>query len=299
MWTQQNIADQSGKTVIVTGGNTGIGYETALALYKAGATVIIGCRDKQKADKAVREMRDTAATGSLEVIVLDLSSLQSIKEFSDTFRNNYPSLDLLINNAGVMTPPPSKTIDGYELQFGVNFLGHFALTGQLYPLLKSTAGSRVVTVTSLAYRNGKIDFDNLKTEKGYDAFREYCQSKLACLLFTSELQKRIDAKGDTVVSLASHPGVTTTDLSRHMSPEAYNAAIERFGELMPTAQGALPGLYAAVSDSVKKAGLYGPDSPDGLKGYPAFVPVEFDTDVPEIAKQLWEKAEQITAIVFP
>jgi len=299
MWTQENIGNQSGKTVIVTGGNTGIGYETALALYKTGASVIIGCRDKEKADKAIQEMQAIISGGSLEAAILDLSSLQSVKEFSDTFKSNYSSLDLLINNAGVMTPPVSKTKDGYELQFGVNFLGHFALTGQLYPLLKSTAGSRIVTVTSLAYLSGKIDFDNLKSERDYDAFREYCQSKLACLLFTSELQKRIDAKGDSVLSLASHPGVTATDLSRHMSQEAFAAAIERFGELMPTTQGALPSLYAAASDMVKGAGLYGPDGPGNLKGYPAFTETLFDADAPEIAKQLWEKAEQITAVVFP
>jgi len=270
MWTIKDIGNQTGKTVIVTGANSGIGFDTASALYKAGATVVVTAREQGKADYAVYEMLETAGTGILEATVLDLSKPESIKEFADRFSKNHHSLDLLINNAGIMAPPASKTEMGYELQFAVNFLGHFSLTAYLYPMLKATTGARVVTVTSLAYLSGQIDFENIKMEKGYRANREYAQSKLADLLFTIELQRRIDRWGDNVLSVAAHPGLTDTNLSRHMTEEIYIATTERLGVLMPSAQGALSTLYAAVFGEVKKAGLYGPDGEDGLSGYPAY-----------------------------
>jgi NAD(P)-dependent dehydrogenase (short-subunit alcohol dehydrogenase family) len=198
-----------------------------------------------------------------------------------------------------MTPPQAFTADGYESQFGVNFLGHFALTGHLYPLIKKTKDSRIVTVTSLAYTQGNIDFDNLRSEKSYDAFREYCQSKLADLLFTIELQRRITAKGDGVLSLASHPGVTKTELGRHMSAEAIAVAVERLGPLMETEQGALPSLYAAVSKQVEGGKFYGPDADGGLRGYPAVTSILENALDKIAAKKLWEMAEAATGIVFP
>ena len=299
MWISDNITDQSGKTVIVTGGNAGIGFETAKALYERGARVVLACRDLEKAQIAANTIGQQTGTGKIDVALLDLSSLASVKAFADQFLKNYSELHLLVNNAGIMTPPQAFTAEGYESQFGVNFLGHFALTGYLYSLIQKTKDSRIVTVTSLAYTQGSMDFENLKSEKSYDAFREYCQSKLADLLFTIELQRRITAKGDHVVSVASHPGVTKTDLARHMSAEAIAIAIERLGPLMESDQGALPSLYAAVSEDVEGGKFYGPDADGGLRGYPTVTPV-LENALDEVAaKKLWEMAEAAAGVVFP
>jgi NAD(P)-dependent dehydrogenase (short-subunit alcohol dehydrogenase family) len=222
MWTKNDIPPQTGKTVIVTGANSGIGYETALALYEAGAHVVLACRSLEKAENTLSRLPLQHGKGSLETAVLDLSDLNSVKSFADTFRENHGQLNLLINNAGVAMPPQSKTNDGYELQFGVNFLGHFALTGHLYPLIKATPMSRIVTVTSNGYQQAVIDFDNLRSEKSYDPMREYRLSKLANLIFSIELNRRIIANGDHVVSVAAQPGANKTDLMRYLSSDEIN-----------------------------------------------------------------------------
>ncbi|PQA54469.1 oxidoreductase [Siphonobacter curvatus] len=299
MWTNEQISNQSGKVAFITGANSGIGLETARALYQAGAKVILASRDAAKAQAALQEIEQSGGEGSLEIAVLDLTSLEAVRVCAEQFRQRHAQLDILINNAGVMTPPASQTAEGYELQFGVNFLGHFALTGYLYPLLQATPGSRVVTVTSLAYQSGHLDFENLRLEKPYDAAREYSQSKLADLLFTQALQQRIEAKGDAILSLAAHPGVTQSQLSRYMSPKAYQQAVDRFGELMPPVQGALPSLYAAVAPDVVPGGFYGPDQDGGLRGYPILTAIQANVRDPEVAKTLWEKAESSTGLVYP
>ncbi|MDB5011578.1 MAG: short-chain dehydrogenase/reductase [Mucilaginibacter sp.] len=299
MWTKSNIPDQTGKTVIITGTNAGIGFETALALYEAGAHVIMACRNLKSAEQALIKIQEHKGTGTLETALLDLSSLTSVNQFAETFVQKHQQLHLLINNAGVMIPPASKTAEGYELQFGVNFLGHFALTGYLYPLLKTTSGSRIVTLSSLAYLNGVIDFDNLKSEKDYDAMREYCQSKLANLLFSVELQRRIIAAGDHTLSIAAQPGANKTELSRHMSDEAFNKAVERIGELMEPWQGALPSLYAAVADEVAGGKLYGPDRDGGYRGYPAEATITPNALDETVAQKLWNMAEQVTGVYYP
>ncbi len=299
MWTKNNIPDQSGKTIIVTGANAGIGYETALTLYEAGANVILACRTQDKADETLNQIKKHTGKGSLETGILDLSSLVSVKQFAENFLQTHQQLDVLINNAGVMIPPASKTTEGWELQFGVNFIGHFALTGLLYPLIKSTPDSRIVTVSSMAYVYGKIDFDNLKSEKDYDPMREYGQSKLADIYLSLELQRRIEAVEDVVLSIAAQPGANKTELARHMNEEAYNAAVERIGGLMDPWQGALPSLYAAVSPEVKGGELYGPHEEGGYKGYPAqaiLLPHALDE---EVAKKLWNFAEVVTGVSFP
>lgn len=298
MWTTENMPDQSGKTAIVTGANTGIGYETALALYKAGANVIIACRDQSKAEEALGRIAVSSGKGSLEIGLLDLASLQSIHSFTKNFAEKHDKLDLLINNAAVMMPPSAKTEEGFELQFGVNFIGHFALTGLLYPILKQTSGSRIVTVSSLAYLRGSINFENLKSEQSYDPVREYAQSKLANILLALELQRRIAKTGDKLVSIAAQPGANNTDLARHMSEEAYNAALERFGKLMEPWQGALPSLYAATSPDAEAAALYSPDN-QGISGYPAKDTIQPHGLDEEVAKKLWEYAEKATGISFP
>jgi NAD(P)-dependent dehydrogenase (short-subunit alcohol dehydrogenase family) len=287
MWTTKDISSQTGKTIIVTGANAGIGYETALALYLAGANVIIASRDKKKAEDAIKQLKKQGGTGSLEFIELNLANLAAVKRFADDFKQKHNKLDVLINNAGVMIPPASKTDDGYELQFGVNHVAHFTLTGYLYPLLKATPNSRVITVSSMAYLRGTIDFDNLRTEKDYDAMREYAQSKLANILFSLELQRRIDAAGDGVESIAVQPGANKTRLSRHMDKDAYAAAVKRVGDLMEPWQGALPSLYGATSPNAKGGKFYSPDQDDGYRGYPAeFDVIPAGTDK-EAAKKLW------------
>ncbi|RRB06414.1 oxidoreductase [Larkinella rosea] len=299
MWTKKNISDQTGKTAIVTGANAGIGFETALALYEAGALVILACRSLEKAEEALHQLKKQGGKGTLEIGLLDLSSLDSVRQFAETFRKNHSQLHLLINNAGVMIPPASKTAEGFELQFGVNFIGHFALTGYLYPLLQSTSGSRIVTVSSGAYRRGAIDFDNLRSEKDYDPTREYGQSKLANILFALELQRRITAIGDPVLSLAVQPGANKTELSRYMTEDAFTAAIERVGPLMDPWQGALPSLYAAVSDEVRPGGFYEPDQDNGYRGFPVLSILEPHAQDETVAKKLWNFAEEVTGLQYP
>lgn len=298
MWTTKDIANQKGKTVIVTGGNTGIGYETALALFRAGAEVTIACRDRDKAEKAITEMKTQQGSGSLEVGILDLGSLSSVKQFAKKFIEEHLQLHLLINNAGVATPPASKTTEGYELQFGVNFLGHFALTGFLYPLLQTTAGSRIVTLSSNGYQNSAIDFDNLKSEKDYNALREYRQSKLANLMFSVELDRRIKAKGQQVLSIAAQPGANNTELTRHLSDEEIAAGKERLGDFMEPWQGALSSLYAAVAKEALGGQMYEPEDA-GLRGYPTLATIRENAMDEAVAKKLWDTAQAITGVVYP
>ena len=299
MWTKDNVGDQTGKTVIVTGANAGIGFETVLALYEAGAQVILACRSLDKGQQALTKIKEHKGTGTLEVAQLDLESLDSVEQFANDFIKKHNTLDVLINNAGVMIPPASKTKEGYELQFGVNFIGHFALTGYLYPLLNATPGSRIVTLSSMAYLRGSIDFDNLRSEKDYDAMREYAQSKLANLMFSIELQRRVVAANDQVVSIAAQPGANKTELSRHMDNEEFEAAVERIGGLMEPWQGALPSLYAAVSPEAKAGELYGPDQDGGYRGYPAQAVITPNALDKAVAKRLWEMAEEATGLTYP
>ncbi len=299
MWTNDNIPDQSGKTVIVTGANAGIGFETALALYKKGAHIILACRNLKNAEDAIARIKVQKGPGTMEAVVMDLSSLQSVKKFAENFIQKYTQLDILINNAGVMIPPAAKTAEGYELQFGVNFLGHFALSGYLYPLLKTTPASRIVTLSSLAYLHGTIDFDNLKSENSYDPMCEYCQSKLANLIFTLELQRRIMLAGDKVLSVAAQPGANKTELSRHMSDDEYAAAVCRVGELMDPWQGALPSLRAAVAEDVKGGELYGPDKDGGYRGFPVKAVITPNALDEAVAQKLWAFAEDATGVYYP
>jgi NAD(P)-dependent dehydrogenase (short-subunit alcohol dehydrogenase family) len=217
MWTKSNIPDQTGKTIIVTGANTGIGYETALALYEAGAHVVLACRNIDKAADAQKKLEALGGKGTLEIGQLNLSDLAQVKRFAKKFMEGHQQLHILINNAGVANtgenaPDKPKTADGYEEQFGINFLGHFALTGFLFPLLRASPGARIVTVSSNGYQSAHIDFNNLKSENSYDAMREYRQSKLANLMLAIELDRRIKKRGDKVLSIAAQPGANTTEL---------------------------------------------------------------------------------------
>jgi Dehydrogenases with different specificities (related to short-chain alcohol dehydrogenases) len=301
MWTKSNIPDLSGKIAIVTGSNTGIGFETAKALFEAGAQVTIAARDVEKAKNAIQKIQsDTAGTGTLDYGKLDLANIGQVREFADHFIQKHTMLDILINNAGVMVPPAAKTEDGFELQFGVNFMGHFALTGYLLPLLKKTAKARVVTLSSgAATLVDSIDFDNLRLEKGYDEWREYAVSKLADILFSYELDRRFRDTALTAIAVAAHPGVTRTDLQRNIPGENLEGMFAAFDQVMDPWQGALPSLFAATDASVEGGKFYGPDGPKEYAGYPALSNHHTAAMNDEaLAKRLWEYAENAIQLTY-
>ena len=294
-WTASDMPDQSGRVTVVTGANTGIGLETAAALARHGAQVVLACRDEAKGRAAADRIAAEGASGALEAMVLDLADLASVRSFCDAFRNRFDRLDLLINNAGVMWPPPSKTADGFELQFGTNHLGHFALTARLLDLLRATDGSRVVTVSSASHRFGTINFDDLQWEsRAYSPNRVYGQSKLANLLFTYELQRRLDRAGIGTLSVAAHPGYTGTDLQR------YAGLLRLLSPLvaMRPWQGALPTLYAATAGDVEPGGYYGPDGMGELRGYPTRVASSAESTDETVAAKLWQVSEGLAGVEF-
>jgi NAD(P)-dependent dehydrogenase (short-subunit alcohol dehydrogenase family) len=293
-WTFENLSSQKGKTVLITGANSGIGYYTALAMAKAGADVIVAGRNSEKVGLAVASITEQGIDGSASPGIVDLASLASVRTFARDFSERHSKLDLLINNAGIMMLPASKTEDGFESQFGVNFVGHFALTGLLYGLLSNTPQSRVVTLSSIAHRGAQIDFDNLRLEKPYDPRREYYQSKLADIVFTLELGRKIETKGDSVLSIACHPGFTATELQRHLDP----AFLEGL-QFMDTWQGSLPTLMAATADGVKQGDYFGPDGPKEMGGFPALGVIDDAAMGTDMASKLWKMAEDATGVSFP
>ncbi len=292
-WTLENLSNQKGKTAVVTGANAGIGFETAQALAAKGARVILACRSSERGEAALAKIRKAHPQAQVELQLMDLTRLASVREAAEQIKQSLPQLDLLINNAGVMIPPASKTEEGFELQIGVNFLGHFLLTGLLLDLLESTPNSRVITLSSIAHRRGKIDLANFKGEKPYLSFREYAQSKLACLIFSLELQRRLKAKGSHVLSHAAHPGWTKTELSRH------SGLADRLSSLlaMPTLQGALPTLYAAT-ESLPGGSYIGPNGLIEAWGFPAPAKISAQAQDETVARALWEKAQALTGLSY-
>lgn len=292
-WTLENLSDQNGKTAVVTGANAGIGFETAQALAAKGARVVLACRSSERGEAALAKIRNAFPQAQVELQLLDLTRLASVREAAEQLKQSLPQLDLLINNAGVMMPPASKTEEGFELQIGVNFLGHFLLTGLLLDRLEKTPGSRVITLSSIAHRRGKIDLFNFKGEKPYLSFREYAQSKLACLIFTLELQRRLNATGSQVLSLASHPGWTKTELTRH------SGLTDQLSRLlaMPTLQGALPTLYAAT-EALPGGSYIGPDGLIEAWGFPARAKISAQAQDEAVARALWEKAQTLTGLSY-
>jgi NAD(P)-dependent dehydrogenase (short-subunit alcohol dehydrogenase family) len=293
-WTVEQIPDQTGRVAIVTGANTGIGFETAAALAAKNARVVMACRNRQKAEDAMARILERTPDAQLELIELDLASLASVKRFADAFRASHDRLDLLINNAGVMIPPFGTTEDGFELQFGCNHLGHFALTSRLLELAEATPNSRVVNVSSMAHRYGDIDFDNLNAEKGYQAMPAYGQSKLANLLFTFELQRRLEAKGSKVVATAAHPGWTGTDLQRH---SGFIRFFNFFFAQTPP-MGALPTLRAATDPGAQGGDYFGPRGFYEMRGYPVKVNTTSAARNELDARRLWEVSERMTGVSF-
>jgi NAD(P)-dependent dehydrogenase (short-subunit alcohol dehydrogenase family) len=294
VWNSDNIADLTGKSIIVTGANTGLGKETTRVLAQKGADIVLAVRDEQKGDAAVIDILRDAPDAKLTVMRLDLSDLSSIRDFASAYSKWHATLDILINNAGVMVPPYSKTTDGFELQFGTNHLGHFALTGLLFPILNSTAGSRIVTVSSIAHRQGNLNFDDLAWEdRDYKPGLAYGDSKIANLYFTYELARKTEGKDITVT--AAHPGWTATDLQRYSGLFSFFNPIFAQKPVM----GALPTLRAATDPGVESGDYYGPSGFGEIKGYPVKVNSNTLSKNREIASRLWKSSEQLTGVLFP
>ncbi|MFN0050315.1 MAG: oxidoreductase [Cytophagales bacterium] len=285
----------TGKIAIVTGANTGLGFETALDLFQKGAKVYVGCRDEEKGLNAIERMKNSSESGGELVLGLfDLGSINSVKQFAEKITATEQRLDFLVNNAGVMIPPASKSEDGFELQFGVNFIGHFTLTGQLFNLLERTPNSRVVTLSSIAHRNAVIDFDNFRLEKEYNKWREYSQSKLADLIFAIEFDKRLRANNYKTFSLAAHPGFSKTDLQKNMEKSMLDSL-----ELMTAKEGAQPTLAACLDPEAKSGQYWGPDGHNEQKGKPALAKIDSVALNEELNAKLWDWAKEITKTNFP
>jgi NAD(P)-dependent dehydrogenase (short-subunit alcohol dehydrogenase family) len=293
-WSAEQLGDQTGRVAIVTGSNSGIGFETARVLAEKGATVVMACRNLEKANPKADEIRRAHPGANVEVMRLDLSDLDSVRQFAEAFRAKHSRLDLLINNAGIMVPPYGKTAQGFETQFGVNHLGHFALTGSLLDLIVDTPGSRIVTVSSIAHYMGNIQFSDLNWERGYKPQPAYGQRKLANLLFPSELQRRLAAAGKDTLAVAAHPGWTETNLQEHAKAVKF---LNRFLAQEPL-MGALPTLYAATQADVNGAEYYGPSGFMEMNGPPKRVKSNRRSHDKNIAERLWNVSEDLTGVHF-
>ncbi len=303
-WTIDAIPDQKDKLVVITGANSGIGFEAAKALAGKGAHVILAVRSDTKGQAAVEKIRAAYPRAQVEFDILDLADLASVRSFAERFVSRYAALPLLINNAGVMATPYRRTADGFELQFGTNHLGHFALTGLLLPVILAAPGARVVTVSSMAHSFGQINFDNLDGSKGYQRWMAYSQSKLANLLFAYELQRRFASAGAGAISLACHPGYADTELQK-VGPRMDGFAL---GELMSgmlnrvfaqsAAMGALPTLYAATAPEAHGGDFIGPDGLGGARGYPVPQRSNARSYDPALARRLWEVSERLTGVRY-
>jgi protochlorophyllide reductase len=307
-WTTASIPDQSGRVALVTGASSGLGLETAKALAAKGATVVMACRSPRKGEEARQQLlaelaHGPQAHGALDLLSLDLADLASVRAAAATLAERYGRLDLLINNAGVMAPPRTLTRDGFELQFGTNHLGHFALTLLLLPLLRAQEGARVVLVTSGAQYFGRIAFDDLQAERSYDRWKAYSQSKLANVMMALELQERLKAEGSDVLALAAHPGLARTNLqpaSVAMNGSKLEALAYRLMDpcFQSAAMGALPQLYAATAPDATPGGHYGPDQWGGMRGYPKAVRIAPAALDAQQRRRLWEVSEALTGVAL-
>lgn len=299
-WTENDIADLSGKTLIVTGGNSGIGYEAARAFAQHGANVVLACRDRGRAEVAAKSIG-----GNVEVMVLDLASLASIRSFAEAFKSQQRPLHALVNNAGVMALPYRKTVDGFEMQFGTNHLGHFALTGLMLEPLLATPGARVVTVSSGVHKAGKIHFDDLQWERSYSKWPAYCQSKLANLLFLYELQRRLEAAGKSLISVGCHPGYAATNLQAagpKMTGSSFTESVMEWANgvfAQSAAMGAQPTMYATTAADVRGGDYIGPSGIGELWGSPTKVRSNAASHDRAVAARLWSESEKLTGVSYP
>lgn len=299
-WTSAAIPDLLGKVVIVTGANSGIGFEAAKVLGEKNADVIFGCQDPIKAKQAIAKLNLKIKNKFHFIAPLNLADISSVKKFAETFQKKYSRLDILINNAGVMSPPYAKTVQGFELQFGVNHLGHFALCGYLLKSLAGTDGSRIVTVSSMAANNGILDLNNLNSEKHYNKNIAYKQSKLANLYFHVELNRYLKHNEISSSSVAAHPGYTRSNLQRHTVGilRKLHVLYTKYRFAQNTKMGTLPILRAATEKELTGNDYFGPDSVDELKGYPVRIELPESIQNIEIAKRLWQRSEELTGVYY-
>lgn len=294
------MPDQGGRTAIVTGANSGLGLIEARELARGGAQVFIASRNRTKAEAAATAIHRTVPSARIEVAQLDLANLSSVRTFSERFLAGHSHLDLLINNAGVMAAPYQRTVDGFELQFGTNHLGHFALTGLLLPALRDQSGARVVTVSSNSHKGGQMRLDDLQGERRYSRWGAYSQSKLANLLFAFELDRRLKAASLPVISVAAHPGYSATNLQLS-APPLYERLVMRLSNrfIAQTAEmGALPILYAATAPGLAGGSYVGPDGRGEQRGYPTLVRASDRAQDAAAARRLWEISEQLTGVTY-
>ncbi len=294
-WNIDQVPSQPGKVAVVTGANSGIGYEITLGLVKKDVEVIMACRNMQKAEEAKAKILHVHPQAKIKPMMVDLSSLNEVKKFAHQFGSHYDRLDLLINNAGIMMSPYKVTEDGFENQLATNYIGHFALTGLLLPLLTGTSGSRIVTLSSLSYKWAKIQFDDFHFRRGYSRRKAYGQSKRACLIFAFELQRRLSAAGSDTLSVAAHPGLSKTNLDQY-----FPALIRPLGSLfLQSAQkGALPVLYAALGKEVAGGEFIGPDGFQQIRGYPTKVDADAYSRNKEVARHLWKASQEMTKVFY-
>ena len=297
-WDVQDIPDQTGRTAVVTGANSGLGLVTARELARAGASVVMACRNLDRGHRAIEEVRAAVPEAQVQLDELDLASLASVRGFADRFRATHDGLDLLINNAGVMAPPRRRTADGFELQFGTNHLGHFALTNALLEKMEGREDARVVTLSSTVHKMGRINFDNLNGDRHYFRWNAYGQSKLANLLFMLELDRRLRGSASTVKSLAAHPGYAATNLQSAAAP-----MLDRLAMKVSTAviaqndeMGALPTLYAATQPGLEGGTYVGPGGFQEQRGHPKIVQPSGRARDPETARRLWDVSERMTVV---
>ena len=298
-WTGADVPGQSGRVAVITGANTGIGYEAAEVLAGKGAHVVLAVRNPDKGKQAVSRIKEAHPGARASVQQLDLTSLASVRAAADVLHGLYPQIDLLINNAGVMTTPKASTEDGFELQFGTNHLGHFALTGLLLDNMLAVQGSRVVTISSNAHRGGTINFGDLQSERSYNRMRAYGQEKLANLMFTYELDRRLLARGAQTIAVAAHPGSSNTELARNL-PRFVRKPFDFLWSLVaqdPT-MGALPTLRAATDPAVKGGQYYGPDGFGEQRGHPTLVQSSDKARDIEVQQRLWSVSEKLTGVRF-
>jgi NAD(P)-dependent dehydrogenase (short-subunit alcohol dehydrogenase family) len=305
-WTAAEMPSQEGRRILITGANSGIGYHAALKLVRKGAEVILACRDRRKGEIALDRLHSEAPNPHMELAILDLASLDSVREFAaEEFRKNRP-LHVLVNNAGVMAPPKRlETKDGFEVQFGTNVLGHFALTGLLLPALERSERPRVVTLASIAHKRGRLNFDDLQSTKNYSPMGSYQQSKLADLMFAFELDRRLRAASSPVVSIAAHPGVAQTNLFERGDHSAVQKKVRKvvshaIGIILNTdAEGALPTLYAATGVDAKSGGYYGPNGFQEMRGDEVVAAQVAPQARDEVAAaRLWKICEELTGVSY-
>jgi NAD(P)-dependent dehydrogenase (short-subunit alcohol dehydrogenase family) len=299
-WTSGQIPDQSGRTAVVTGANSGLGLVSARELARHGASVVLACRNTAKGEEALRTIQAVAPDAQLELAQLDLGDLECVAAFAEGFRSSHDGLDLLLNNAGVMAPPRRETKDGFELQLGTNLLGHFALTGRLIGAMEGRADARVVTLSSNAHKMGRIDFEDLQSERGYKRWGAYGQSKLADLMFALELDRRLRAADSTIRSVAAHPGYAATNLQTAAAP-ALDRIVMRAGNLIMAQSadmGALPVLYAATYPGLEGGSYVGPDGIGEFCGHPHLVSPNRAARDEDVAARLWAVSEELTGVRF-